>query len=245
VQVCREYPGRFGFFACLPIPSDSEAALQELGYALDELQADGVALASSYGSGSDATYVGDDRYDPVWAELNRRGAVVFLHGTQTPSSTPYPHPFLGIPITEVPNETYKAAAHLVVAGKKRKYSNVKIILSHLGGSTLALAPRVAVLSRHMGCILTPEEIMEDFQSFYYETALSAHETTLTTVKSPVQPDHVLFGTDFPAVSKDMAHWYSKNVEDFYADEPLQLENVMRGNALTLMPTLRSRISNKS
>lgn len=74
---------------------------------------------------------------------------------------------------------------------------MKIILSHLGGSTLALAPRVAVLSRHMGCTLTPEEIMEDFKSFYYETALSAHGTTLTTVKSSLQPDHVLFGTDFP------------------------------------------------
>lgn len=48
-----------------------------------------------------AAYIGDDKYDPVWEELDRRGAVVFLHGTQTPSSTPYPHPFLGLPITEV------------------------------------------------------------------------------------------------------------------------------------------------
>ena len=46
-------------------------------------------------------YIADDAFDPVWEELNKRSAVVFLHGAQIPSSTPYPHPFLGIPIMEV------------------------------------------------------------------------------------------------------------------------------------------------
>jgi hypothetical protein len=50
---------------------------------------------------SSAEYVGDDLYEPIWTELDRRKAIVFLHGSQTPSSTPYPHSFLGIPITEV------------------------------------------------------------------------------------------------------------------------------------------------
>ncbi|CCM03180.1 uncharacterized protein FIBRA_05302 [Fibroporia radiculosa] len=241
-QVCEMHPGRFGFFACLPIPGDTNTALDELAFALDELHADGIALPSSYGEGSSATYLGDDLYDPIWEELNRRGTVVFLHGTQTPSSNPYPHPFLGLPITEVPNETYKGAAHLVVTGKKRKFSNVKIILSHLGGSTISLAPRVAVLSKHMGCPLSPEEILQDFQSFYYETALSAHKATLSALKSFVGPDRVLFGTDFPAVNKDMATWYTENLDQFYSDDPEQLEAINNGNALSLIPTLRRLLS---
>ena len=98
---------------------------------------------------------------------------------------------------KVPNETFKAAAHLVVSGKKRKNPNVKIILAHMGGSTPFLAARVAVLSRHMGCPLTHDEILKDFSSFYYETALSAHETTLAAMDRFVTPDHILFGTDFP------------------------------------------------
>lgn len=48
-----------------------------------------------------AAYIADDKYDEIWEELNRRQVVVFLHGAQTASSTPYPHSFLGIPITEV------------------------------------------------------------------------------------------------------------------------------------------------
>jgi hypothetical protein len=67
----------------------------------------------------------------------------------------------------------------------------------MGGSALSLAPRVAVLSNHMGCTLTPEEIVDDFKEFYYETALSAHEASLTALDAFVEPHHILFGTDFP------------------------------------------------
>ena len=60
-----------------------------------------ICLKSSFFLIKKLAYIGDERYYPIWTELNRRKAVVFLHGSQVPSSTPYPHPFLGIPITEV------------------------------------------------------------------------------------------------------------------------------------------------
>ena len=217
-----------------------------------------------------AEYIGDDAFDPIWAELDRRGAVVFLHGAQTPSSTPYPHALLGVPVTEVPNETYKAAAHLVVTGKKRRFPNVKIILSHLGGSTVWLAPRVAVLSAYMGAALTPEEIIEDFKTFYFDTALAASETTLAAAETFVTPDRVLFGTDYCgtyytrdgwfqpcavtsqqsltrtfgllAVTPSMAAWYKEQLEHFYADKPARLQGIMSGNALKLMPELATMSS---
>ncbi|KAJ7781161.1 hypothetical protein B0H16DRAFT_1817710 [Mycena metata] len=236
-ELCRAHP-RFGFFATLPFLDDVQGALAEIAYALDELKADGIGLSSSYGDGANATYIGDDRYDPIWAELDKRAAVVFLHGAQTPSSTPFPHAFLGLPITEVPNETFKAAAHLVVTGRKRKYSNTRIILAHLGGSTPFLAARVAVLSGHMGCTLSPDEIIEDFKSFYYDTALSAHETTLSAMETFVSPERILFGTDFPAASAGMVNWYTKNLENFHAADEEKLNNIMAGNALNLFPRFR-------
>lgn len=149
-------------------------------------------------------YIGNEAFDPIWSELNRRAAVVFIHGTQTPSSTPYPDPFLGLPITEVPNETFKAAAHLVVTGKKRRYRDTKIILAHCGGSALCLASRVAALSAHMGCELTPEECMEDFGTFYVETALSGYGSVLQLTQTTVGRARMLFGTDFPG--KDDVIW---------------------------------------
>jgi 6-methylsalicylate decarboxylase len=103
----------------------------------------------------------------------------------------------------VPNETFKAAAHLVVTGKKRKYPSIKFILTHLGGSTPVLAARVAALSRYMGCPLTSEEILEDFKSFYYETALSGYSTNLAAVEQFAGNERILFGSDLPGKCASM------------------------------------------
>jgi predicted TIM-barrel fold metal-dependent hydrolase len=236
-QAVIDHPGRFGFFANLPIPSDTDAALEELANALDVLGANGVNLTSSYGKGDQARYVGHDVFDPIWEELDRRGAVVFIHGDQTPGSNRAPSRLVPIPVGEVPNETYKAAADLVTRAKKRRYANVKIVLSHSGGSTPFLASRVAGLAHHQGSELSPEEMIDDFRSFYYETALSGFETNLVALENFVEPDHILYGSDFPAVDFATAAWYTRNVDAYFADRPRQLEDVMRNNALALFPQL--------
>ena len=238
-QAVIDHPGRFGFFANLPIPSDTDAALDELAHALDVLGAAGVNLTSSYGRGDQARYVGHDAFDPIWEELDRRGAVVFLHGDQTPSSNRCPSRLVPIPVGEVPNETYKAAADLVTQAKKRRYANVRIVLSHSGGSTPFLASRAAALAHYQGGELSPEQMIEDFRGFYYETALSGFETNLVALENFVAPDHILFGSDFPAVDLATAAWYTRNVDAYFADRPQQLADVMRNNALALLPQLRA------
>lgn len=236
-QAREDHPGRFGFFAHLPTPTDIDAALEELAYALDVLGADGVTLTNVYGTGEEARSVGDDIFEPLWAELDRRGTLVFLHGEQTPGRNQMPNRFLPTPISEVPNETYKGAADLVTSGRKRQYPNARIILSHSGGSTPYLAARVAVLSHHLGCELTPEEIIADFRTFYFETALSGFETNLVALENFVPPEQILFGTDFPAISPQMADWYTNNADTYFADRPELLGQVMHGNAHTLLPRL--------
>jgi predicted TIM-barrel fold metal-dependent hydrolase len=116
----------------------------------------------------------------------------------------------------VPNETYKAAAHIVTSGNKRRYSNVKIVLAHAGGSAPYLASRVAVLSHHQGSELTPRRNHRRLPHLYYETALAGFETNLVALESLVQPDRLLFGTDFPAVGPDMAAWYARHVDEYFA-----------------------------
>lgn len=241
--------------------------IEEIRYAFDVLKANGVSITSSYGEARSAgelalsgitilvntarsfpaVYLGDCMFDPIWEELNGRRAAVFLHGAQTRPERPDPHDFLVVPIVEVPHETFKAAASLVVSGRKRKYPNINFILAHLGGSTPFLAPRVAVLSNYMGSELTPEDILDDFKTFYYDTALSSHESTLTTMQSFVGPERLVFGTDFPgtrspwfckfiahspphvAVSKDMAAWYTKQANQFHPDPdaPIWRDNILK------------------
>jgi 6-methylsalicylate decarboxylase len=75
----RDHPGRFGQFASLPLP-DVAGALREIAYALGDLGSDGAAIETN----AHGHYLGDRRFDPVWAELDRRHAVVFVHPTSPP-----------------------------------------------------------------------------------------------------------------------------------------------------------------
>src|ERR1700709_2289711 len=70
----RDFPGRFGFFATVPMP-DVDATLEEIRYAFDTLHADGVGLMSNYGR----VRPGDPKFTPVFDELNRRKAAVYVH----------------------------------------------------------------------------------------------------------------------------------------------------------------------
>ena len=75
-RMALEHPSRFGSFALLPLP-DVDGALEEITYALDILHLDGVGLFSSVND----RYLGDPLFDPVFDELDRRKAVVFIHPT--------------------------------------------------------------------------------------------------------------------------------------------------------------------
>ena len=73
-DMVRQFPGRFGLFATLPM-IDIDVTLQEIAYAFDTLKADGVGLQTNYGD----KWLGDPVYRPVFDELNRRKALVYVH----------------------------------------------------------------------------------------------------------------------------------------------------------------------
>ena len=73
-KMVQDYPGRFGCLATLPMPG-IDAALEEIAYAFDALGADGVALMSNYGN----VWPGDLKFAPIFDELNRRAARVYIH----------------------------------------------------------------------------------------------------------------------------------------------------------------------
>jgi len=74
--VVKQHPARFGLLASLPM-DDVQAALSEIAFAFDQLGADGVVMVTNYGG----NYLGNARFEPVFAELDKRSATVFLHPT--------------------------------------------------------------------------------------------------------------------------------------------------------------------
>ncbi|RPD75837.1 2-amino-3-carboxymuconate-6-semialdehyde decarboxylase [Lentinus tigrinus ALCF2SS1-7] len=236
-SLARSNP-RIGFFAALPSLLDTSAALEELRYALDELGADGVTLFTRYGRGNQ--YLGDPAFAPIWAELDARAAVVFVHPTSG-ASVQLVNPTLPLPMLDYPQETTRAAADLIVTGVKRVHPRCKIILSHAGGTLPYLVGRLAMYS-----IVYPEkgshaQIVEDAKSFYFDTALSTDKHVLDLLTAWAGPDRILFGSDFPYAPTEGIKYFGKHLDEYRMSEE-DRRKIYRENALALFPRFRNASS---
>lgn len=226
-DLVRSHPGRFGFFAALPLP-DVEGSLAELAYAFDELSADGVILLANV----DGVYLGDPAFDPVLEELDRRGAVVFIHPTAPPGpSVPGVPPF----VADFLLDTTRAAGNLVRHGVPVRMPRLRMILSHAGGFVPYAAYRMASLTEGAnGHTVTREGFVRDLRSFYFDTALSANPHTLPSLLSFADPDHVLYGSDWPYARGDNSQYFTAEL-DAYPLQDRERAAINRDNALALLP----------
>lgn len=165
----NQSPQRYGFFATIPsLLKDMQLALSELAYALDDLHADGVTLFTRYGSGKH--YLGHDLYKPLWTELEKWKAVVFIHPTAGIAAGPI-NPRLPAPMIEYPHETTRCAVDLITSRTIQQNPSCKIILCHSGGTLPFIAMRPAVLLSHANLsTMTQEEFIADARKFYYDIA---------------------------------------------------------------------------
>jgi 6-methylsalicylate decarboxylase len=199
-EMIRDRPDRFGGFACLPLP-DVDGALAELAYALDDLHLDGVVLFSN----ARGVYLGDQRLSPLFEELQRRRAVVFVH--PNPSPDPSAHA-LGLPdsLIDFTADTTRAVAKLHYSNTFARTPDVKYVFSHAGGTVPYLAGRFGIVDE-MGVIPGAEErasAAETFRRLYWDTALSWGDPVLRMLRDVVGIDRVLFGTDYPYLRRDLA-----------------------------------------
>ncbi|SMG50098.1 amidohydrolase family protein [Paraburkholderia susongensis] len=220
------HTGRFGSFASLPLP-DVDAALKEVSYSVDQLKVDGFIVFTNY----NGLYLGDPHFRPLWEELDRRGAVVFVHPNQPPHEVP---PVAPASVLEYPFETTRTAASLVISGVVNRFRNIRFILSHAGGTLPFLVPRLA-----LSISMMPEaaERVGDthaaVRSFYFDTALAAGNAPLSALAQVADPDHILFGTDFPFAPTSAIRQFGKVLDDIRIPG-VEMKKVYGENAARLL-----------
>ncbi|MBJ7518302.1 MAG: amidohydrolase [Solirubrobacteraceae bacterium] len=194
-EIVRAHPTRFGGLASLPLP-DVDAALNEIAYALDELELEGVALLSNVGG----MYVGDPAFAPVLDELHRRGAYVFLH----PQVPPYAAPLAQYPVwlAEFPFETTRAVIDLIYGGTLERCPNLRLQLAHLGGTAPFIAGRIASLADREPDLASPGSAGAEayLRRLFYDTGLSNHASGLAATREVAAIERIVFGTDWPFAS---------------------------------------------
>lgn len=223
----RQHPDRFGFFATLTLP-DITGSLQELEYSLDELGADGVVLLAN----TRGVYLGDPMYEELMAELNHRGAVVFVHPSHLPAK---PVPGIAPYVADFLLDTTRAAANLVHNGVMDRYTRLKIILSHAGGFVPFAAGRMAANIIDHG---DQEHGIRQLRRFYFDTALSSTKYGLPSLLAFADPERVLYGSDFPYAAPERSAWFTGELDSYSEIDSSAINN---GNAARLFPRLAKQV----
>ncbi len=224
----RAAPDRFAALATLPIPV-ADAAIEEIAYGLDELGLDGVALHSNVGG----VYLGDPELEPVFAELDRRGAYAFLH----PGWPPTPSPRDDVPpwLIDFPFETTRALVNLIFSGTLERYPNIRLQVAHMGGTAPFLAERIASWAGRepARAEAAPAGAVEYLRRLYYDTGLANNPIALATVRALAGTDRVVFGTDWPFLPEGEDVDLSAGL----GVDPAELARIEHENAAALVPRL--------
>jgi 6-methylsalicylate decarboxylase len=224
-----DHPGRFGIFAALPFP-DVDGSLAEIAYAYDTLKVDGIGMFTSYGK----SYLGDEVFAPIFEELNRRKAVVFVHPSSPACCT---NLLPGITDTDIEygTDTTRAIARMVFSGSTLKYPDMRVIWSHAGGTMPFLEGRFMHESKGPSgrAANIPGGFIAEARKMYYDTAQAAIAAPMAALTKMIPISNILFGSDYPYLS------VAENVEGmktcgiFTAQE---LAAIDRTNAVALLGT---------
>ena len=130
-DLARSRPGRFGLFPVVPLP-DIDGSLREIEYAFDVLKANGIGIVTNYSDASGSKWLGNPAFTPVFEELNRRKAVVFVHPIVA-SCCQKLLPDVSPLVSEIPQDTTRAVTNLLFTGTFSRFRDIRFIFSHGGG----------------------------------------------------------------------------------------------------------------
>ena len=229
-DMVRDYPGRFGLFAPLSM-MDTDTTLKEIAYVFDTLKADGINLQSNYGD----KWLGHETYKPVFDELNRRKAVVYVHPLVASccaniSVGAFPA------VIEVPHDTTRTVTSLLLSGGFARWRDIRWLFSHAGGTVPMMAGRINAFYANSPKRpeFAPDGIEAELRKLYYDTANATFGPNMTALLKLVPVSQVTYGTDYPYFAMNQTEGLKQlGLSD--AD----MKAIYSGNAARLVPRLKA------
>jgi len=196
----RMWPDRIRHFATLPWQYP-QAAVAELARACEK-NAVGVFVSANV-SGMSLT---DERFVPVWEEINRRGLPVLIHPTAPPGTGEMDvFEYNLIASMGFMFDTSLAVSRMIFDGFLDRYTDLKIIAGHGGGFLPYQAGRLDICYKTMPpCrekISRPPSTY--LSQIYYDTVIFT-QGALDLCVNVGGADNVLYGSDYPHNIGDMS-----------------------------------------
>jgi predicted TIM-barrel fold metal-dependent hydrolase len=229
-HIVRAKPSRFGFFAALPLP-EIDAAMTEARYALDRLGADGVCLFTNH----DGMYLGDERLEPIYAEVAARKSVVFVHPTSAPQPTLGPD--FAAPMLEFIFETTRSITDLVLAGVLQRHPDLRVIVPHAGAALPVLAGRVDLFAPVLANVADRSAVPSmraALKSLHFDLAGAPVEEQLAALLAVADPARLHYGSDFPFTPWQACQYLGQQLERSRHLDDGALNAVFLDNAYDLL-----------
>jgi predicted TIM-barrel fold metal-dependent hydrolase len=229
-QMVRDFPGRFGLFAPLSM-LDIDTTMKEIEYVFDTLKADGIGLQSNYGD----KWLGDATYKPVFEELNRRKAIVYVHPLVASCCAnirvgTFPA------VIEVPHDTTRTVTSLLLSGTLAHHRDIRWLFSHAGGTIPMMAGRINSFyaNNPKRADFAPDGILEELRKLNYDTANAAFGPNMAALLKLVPVSQITYGTDYPYFTLDQI----EALRQLGLSES-DLRAIGSGNAIRLIPRLKA------
>jgi len=193
---CRRHPGRYRFFATLPLP-DVSSSIAELHRASRLPGFAGTITLTDFG-----LPFNDPSLEDLYAEMSKARTLFFIHPTRMQHLGRYAK--LGMEtMLGWPSEDTLAVMELVLGGVLQRHPQLTVIAPHVGGTVLYLIGRIdhGYGSQPSAQRTIPEPPSAYLKRMYYDSVCNSHPT-LNLARSVVGADHIVLGSDFPFWSRD-------------------------------------------
>lgn len=226
--VCARWPERFKGLASIPL-QNADMALKELERALEQPGMVGLIILANVNE----VPLDDDRFEPVWQELNRRKVPTLLHPTAPPG---VPDMGLGdfglIPSIGFMIDTTLAVTRMALGGVFERNPDWPLIISHAGATVPFLAGRMDQCYNFIPDARekAPKPPSEYLKKLYYDT-VTYDVKALKLAYDLAGPDRILYGSDYPHNIGDMPGCAGRITQ---LDIPeAEKEQIRNGNAVRL------------
>ena len=190
-ELTHRYPERFAAYVSLPLPH-VDASLRELERGIDQLGMVGASMSLSVFDRSSA----EVEFEPLYAELQRRAAVLFYHpafnGLRSPLITNYG---LGS-AAGASMEDAVLVLHLIVRSIPFRFPDIKYVIPHFGGLIPMQLNRLdnQLTAQHPNL---PEKPSVTARRLYYDTVGHGSQAALTCAYKAFGTEHLVTGSDYP------------------------------------------------
>jgi aminocarboxymuconate-semialdehyde decarboxylase len=229
-ELIAQHPARFKAFASIPM-DNSDAALNELHRAIDDLKLNGVILLSNIG-GRPLT---SPEYRQFFEEANRMKLCILLHPMLPANTEPFREYVLG-PIVGFMFDTTLAVARMCFDGMLREFPDIRWIVGHLGGAVPYLIERMDNGWRDFPeCRAKTDELPSTYLKRLYYDTVNFNPHMLNMVREMMGADHMVMGSDYPHLLGSIDRAVS-SIESLNIPEE-EKQQIFEGTALSILNNL--------